>query len=181
MRILVIGGGITGLAAAVEAAERGDNVEVWEASDELGGKLRTSAFGGAASVDEGADAYLTRVPAAVEFATRIGLTEVLHPADVHAAVWWDRLHRMPGGLMLGVPTDWQALATTPLLSWRGKARALGDLVLPRRDPGDSLGALIRYRLGDQVHDRLVDTLVGSIYATDTDHASLAAKDRKSVV
>ena len=76
--------------------------------------------------------------------------------------------------MLGVPASVRPFVTTSLLSWKGKLRAAAEPLLPRTDPDDSLGALIRARFGDEVHDRLVDALVGSIYATDTDHASLAA-------
>jgi oxygen-dependent protoporphyrinogen oxidase len=64
--------------------------------------------------------------------------------------------------------------TTGLLSWKGKLRAAVEPLLPRTDPDDALGALVRARFGDEVHDRLVDALVGSIYATDTDRFSLAA-------
>ena len=73
-----------------------------------------------------------------------------------------------------MPTDILRLATTGLLSLRGKLRAAVEPLLPRRgDPDDSIGALVRGRFGDEVHERLVDALVGSIYATDTDHASLS--------
>ena len=64
------------------------------------------------------------------------------------------------------------LARSGLLTWRGKARAALEPLLPRRPDGDSIGALVRARFGDEVHERLVDALVGSIYATDTDRFSL---------
>lgn len=173
-RALVVGGGVTGLAAAVELVDLGWDVALWEASDELGGKVRTSPFAGRARIDEGADAYLTRVPHAVAFARRVGIDDVTSPTDASAAVWHDGLHRIPGGVLLGMPAAVRPFATTTLLSWRGKARAAAEPLLPRRDHGDSLGALVRYRFGDEVHERLVDSLVGSIYATDTDHSSLQA-------
>ena len=179
MRALVIGGGIAGLAAAVELAEAGADTELWEAGATVGGKLRTSPFGGLPHVDEAADAYLTRVPHAVAFAARVGVTELTSPADAHAAVWHGRLHDVPGGIVLGVPAELRPFATTALLSWRGKARAALEPLLPRRfgrtpAGADSIGALVRGRFGHEVHDRLVDSLVGSIYATDTDRSSLAA-------
>ena len=174
-RVLVIGGGVTGLSAAVSLLDQpGVEVELREASPQLGGKIATSAFAGLPTIDEGADAYLTRVPAAVEFAARLGLTELTSPTDATAAVWHERLHAIPGGIVLGVPASIRPFATTSLLSWRGKARAAIEPLLPRRDPDDSLGRLVRWRFGDEVHERLVDALVGSIYATDTDHSSLAA-------
>ncbi|HWL45519.1 MAG TPA: protoporphyrinogen oxidase [Ilumatobacter sp.] len=181
MKALVVGGGVSGLAAAVALAEAGVDTELWEAGDRVGGKLRTSPFAGLDAVDEGADAYLTRVPHGVAFATRIGLDrdDLTAPQPAHAAVWHQRLHDLPGGIVLGVPAAVRPFVTTGLLSWRGKARAALEPLLPRRAgrrPGDddTLGALVRGRFGDEVHERLVDALVGSIYATDTDRASLAA-------
>ena len=176
-RVLVVGGGITGLAAAARLVdEPGIDVELWEAGDRLGGKIATSPFGGLADVDEGADAYLRRVPHAVAFARKVGLAadDLTSPTDASAMVWYDRLHPIPGGIVLGVPASVRPFVTTSLLSWKGKLRAAADPFLPRTDPDDSIGALIRTRFGFEVHDRLVDALVGSIYATDTDHASLAA-------
>lgn len=174
-RVLVVGGGITGLSAAVSLLDGpGCRVEVWEASNRLGGKIATSPFAGIDHVDEGADAYLTRVPAAVGFAARLGVTDLTSPTDASAAVWHERLHPIPGGIVLGMPAAIRPFVTTSLLSRRGKARAAVEPLLPRRDPGDSLGALVRQRFGAEVHERLVDALVGSIYATDTDRSSLAA-------
>lgn len=174
-RVLVIGGGIAGLSAAVSLAEQpGIEVELWEAEPRLGGKIATSPFAGLHHIDEGADAYLTRVPAAVAFAERLGVAELTSPTDATAAVWHERLHPIPGGVVLGMPAAIRPFATTSLLSWRGKARAAIEPLLPRRDHGDSLGALVRHRFGDEVHERLVDSLVGSIYATDTDRSSLTA-------
>ena len=176
-RVLVVGGGITGLAAAARLVDESDvDVEVWEAGDRLGGKIATSSFGGLDHVDEGADAYLRRVPHAVAFARKVGLDgdDVTSPTGATAMVWFDRMHPIPGGIVLGVPASVRPFVTTSLLSWKGKLRAAAEPFLPRTDPDDSIGALIRGRFGFEVHDRLVDSLVGSIYATDTDHASLAA-------
>ena len=174
-RILVVGGGITGLSAAVSLLDEPDvTVELWEASERVGGKIATSPFAGLAHVDEGPDAYLARVPSAVAFAARVGVTDLTSPTAASATVWHDGLHPIPGGIVLGMPAAIRPFATTSLLSWRGKVRAALEPLLPRRDHGDSLGALTRHRFGDEVHERLVDALVGSIYATDTDRSSLAA-------
>lgn len=174
-RVLVAGGGIAGLSAAVALLDQpGTTVELWEAADRLGGKIATSSFGGLDHIDEGADAYLTRVPHAVEFAARLGVSDLTSPTGATAAVWHGELHDIPGGIVLGMPAAVGPFVSTSLLSWRGKARAAVEPLLPRRDHGDSLGALMRYRFGDEVHERLVDALVGSIYATDTDRSSLTA-------
>jgi protoporphyrinogen/coproporphyrinogen III oxidase len=175
--VVVIGGGITGLAAAhALATHLGDGVTVVEASDRLGGKIRTTPFAGVTSVDEGADAYLRRVPFAAALARSVGLGDHLtNPASSHASVWSGRLHPIPTGLMLGVPTGALSLARSGLISWPGKVRAAFEPVLPRRKVAeDNLGALIRSRFGDEVHEMLVDPLIGSIYASDTDRLSMSA-------
>lgn len=174
-RALVVGGGITGLAAAVELVGAGfDAVEVREAGDRLGGKIATSDFAGVADVDEGADSFLSRVPHAVDLAARVGLDDLVSPTGATAMVWHERLHDIPGGILLGLPADLGPFVTSSLISWRGKLRAGLEPFLPRRDHDDSLGHLVRHRFGDEVHERLVDALVGSIYAADTDHWSLAS-------
>jgi protoporphyrinogen/coproporphyrinogen III oxidase len=176
-RVVVVGGGITGLAAAerLVGADAADlHVEVVEASHMVGGKLRSSAFAGRPRVDEGADAYLTRVPHADALASRVGLAASLTaPAAGAPFVWHDGLHPIPDGVLLGVPGDLLSLARGGLLSSRGIARAALEPLLPRRPDGDSVGRLVRARFGREVHERLVDALVGSIYATDTDRFSLA--------
>jgi oxygen-dependent protoporphyrinogen oxidase len=176
-RVLVVGGGITGLAAAFELSQRDDvDVELREAGHRLGGKIATSPFAGIDRVDEAADAFLTRIPGAVRLAADVGLTDddLTSPSAATAAVWHEGLHDIPGGLVLGVPASVLPFARSGLLSWRGKLRAALEPLLPATDPDDSIGTLVRARFGDEVHERLVDALVGSIYATDTDRSSLRA-------
>ncbi len=175
MRVAVIGGGISGVTAALDLAEGGAAVELFDAGPDVGGRIATSPFAGLPHVDEGADAFLARVPDAVDLARRVGLgDDLVSPEPVGAAVWYDRLHPIPDGLLLGLPGRLRPLATTGLLSWRGKARAALEPLLPRTSTEpDSVGAFVRARFGDEVHERLVDALVGSIYATDTDRFSLA--------
>ncbi len=175
--IAVVGAGISGLASALALldADTPADVVVYESADRLGGRIATSAFAGVANVDEGADAFLARVPEATALANRVGLgNDLVSPEPVGAAVWRDGLHPIPDGLLLGVPGRLRPLATTKLLSWRGKARAALEPLLPRTSTdADSIGAFVRARFGDEVHEYLVDSLVGSIYATDTDRFSLA--------
>ena len=174
-RVAVVGGGIAGLAAAWEFASATPlDVTVFETSERLGGRIGGTAFAGLDTIDSGADAFLARVPDATELAAEVGLAdELTSPEPVHAAVWYDGLHRIPDGLLLGVPGHLAPLATTRLLSWRGKARAALEPLLPRTSiDADSIGRLVRARFGDEVQERLVDALVGSIYATDTDRFSL---------
>ena len=172
----MIGGGITGLAAAHRlAAELGVDTVVFESGSRLGGRIDASTFAGVQNLDCAADSFLARVPDAVALAAAVGLeTELVSPEPVGAAVWYDGLHDIPDGLMLGVPGKIGPLARSGLLSWRGKARAGLEPFLPRTSTdSDSIGEFMRARFGDEVHERLVDSLVGSIYATDTDRFSLA--------
>ena len=176
--IAVIGAGITGLAAAhrlTDPAAEPVEVVVYERDARAGGRLRATPFAGVDHVDEGADSFLARVPDAVRLAEAVGLgDDLVHPEPVTAAVWVDGLHPIPDGLLLGVPRELLPLARTGLLTWRGKARAALEPLLPRSDTShDSIGTLIRARFGNEVHDRIVDALVGSIYAADTDRSSLA--------
>jgi len=176
-RVAVIGGGISGLAAAHRLVQAPDlRVTLFEADSTVGGKLRTSPFAGHPAIDEGPDAFLARVPWATGLAREVGLGDrLVSPASGSAAVWWRRLHPIPGGLLLGMPTGVTALARSRLLTWPGKVRAATEPFRRRTSlADDSLGAYVRARFGDEVHERLVDPLVGSIYAADTDHFSLAA-------
>ncbi len=170
--IVVVGGGITGLAAAYRMSQAGVRVTVLEADDVVGGRVRTGSFAGLDHIEEGPDAYLARVPHAVRLVRDLGL-DTTNPRTGHAAVHHHGLHRIPEGLVLGVPSDLGRLAASDLLSRRGKLRAACELLLPRTDHRDSIGALVRGRFGNEVHERLVDPLVGSIYAADTDRFSLA--------
>jgi protoporphyrinogen/coproporphyrinogen III oxidase len=179
--VIVVGGGISGLAAAhalvapAEGAEPFD-VTVLESDRRLGGKIRTTPFAGRSAVDEGADAFLARVPWATALARRVGLGDALRsPVTGAAAVWWDGLQRIPEGLLLGLPTDMLKLARSPLMSWPGKVRAATEALRPRTSvDDDAIGSWVRARFGREVHERLVDPLVGSIYAADTDRFSLTA-------
>ena len=175
--VVVIGGGIAGLAAAHALVTRHDcEVVLCEASDRLGGKIVTSPFAGR-MVDEGADAFLARVPAAVELARAVGLgDELTSPAASNAFVSsGDDLLPLPKGIVLGVPTDFLELRRSRTVSAGAVGRAALDLVLPGRPlRGDtSVGELVRRRLGAEVHERLVDPMLGGINAGRTEDLSLA--------
>jgi len=175
----VAGGGISGLAAAhhLAAAADGTTVTIVEASDRLGGNIRTGPFGGV-PVDEGADAFLARTPEAVDLCAELGLGAALvAPATSSASVVvGGRVRRLPEGLVLGVPTDLRAVAEAGVVSPTGLARAALDLVRGEEWAGidESIGTVVRRRLGDEVHEYLVDPLLGSINAGDTDRLSLEA-------
>lgn len=180
-RVIVVGGGIAGLAAAWELSG-GDGgsppgraeVLVLEGAPVVGGKLRTAEVAGHA-VDVGAEAMLARRPEGVDLIRAVAPDEaVQHPARVPARVLGpDGLRSMPGGTLMGVPGDPRTLAD--LLGPDAAARAddRGRAWPPR--PGDvSVGALLRERLGDGVVDGLVEPLLGGVYAGDPDALSLWA-------
>ncbi len=182
-RLMIIGAGIAGLVCAYRLHRLlpRARLTVLEAGDHVGGKIRTTEIAGMA-IDEAADAFLARVPAAIELCTELGLHEQLvTPAQRQAFVWRaGRLHRFPAGLVLGVPTDLEALAASGVVSGAGVDRAAEDLVLPRDLPGappagedESVGALVRRRLGDEVMDALVGPLLSGVNAGDADALSIA--------
>lgn len=168
--VAVVGGGITGLAAAWELVTGGAQVTVYEAGHRLGGRILTADVAGR-PVDLGPDSVLARVPHALDLCRELGLgDELVHPAAEGAAVWSEgRLRPLPRGLVLGAPPgagDLIGLARSGLLSPLGAMRASLDLVRPatRWGPDPSVGELVTGRLGPEVHQRLVDPLVGGIHA-----------------
>lgn len=165
--MVVVGAGISGLAAAHELLARRPDAEVTvlEGSDRIGGKLRRVEVGGVV-VDVGAEAMLARRPEAIELARAVGLTEdLVHPATTTAQLWnRGRLVPLPRTLM-GVPGDVSALAS--VLSAAGQARAALERRLPATELGAkdvSIGGLIEERFGREVVDRLVEPLLGGVYA-----------------
>ncbi len=179
-QVVVIGGGIAGLTAFRQVQKQpGVKAVLLEASSHFGGKIRTTNFLGR-PVDEGADAFITRVPWGIELCTELGLDSFLiSPATSSAYVLVDGvLRKLPEGLVLGVPTKLLPLLRSRIVSPLAAIRAGFDRFLPDDWPGDdeSVGGLIRRRMGDQIAERLVDPLIGSINAGDTDHldAALAA-------
>jgi oxygen-dependent protoporphyrinogen oxidase len=177
--VVVVGAGIAGLAAAWEAADAGAEVVLLDADRRAGGKLASTTLLGR-RIDTGADAFLARRPEAVGFVRDVGLGNSLtEPGSSSALVWsGGRLQRLPDGLLLGVPTSLVALARSGVLSPLGVGRAALDLVLRGEpvtaDADVAVGPLIRRRLGREVHERLVDPLLGGINAGNSDHLSLQA-------
>jgi oxygen-dependent protoporphyrinogen oxidase len=179
VHVVVVGGGIAGLAAAHDLARApGVEVTLLEADDRLGGKVRTEPFAGLA-LDTGPDAFLARRPEGVALCHDLGLDGALvAPATTAASLWvGPRLHPLPSGTLLGVPTDLAALARSRVLSPLGLARAAVEPLLPGRPLGGedaAVGTLVRRRFGREAAERLIDPLVGGINAGRADALSLAA-------
>jgi oxygen-dependent protoporphyrinogen oxidase len=174
LRVAIVGGGISGLAAAWELRGSAD-VTLFEPV-RLGGKILTEPFEGRL-VEAGPDAFITRLPDAVALCRQVGLDDLVAPAAGGTLLWHqERLRALPDGLILGVPRRLAPLATSGLLSPAGMIRAAADLVLPRTDIGEdvSVRALVASRFGRQVADGLVDPLIGSIYAGRTAELSAVA-------
>jgi oxygen-dependent protoporphyrinogen oxidase len=184
-RVVVIGGGIAGLTTALSLIADSPtpiHVTLLEAKDTVGGIIRTSPFAGLPAVDEAADAFLVRVPHAQQLATELGLgASLTAPTGAHASVWHNGMHDIPGDLLLGVPAKARAFARSTLFSPYGKVRAAVEPLLPRTTDNDSIGHYVRRRFGREVHERLVDPLVGSIYAADTDSFSMEAVPQLSAL
>ncbi|GGV30879.1 protoporphyrinogen oxidase [Streptomyces griseoflavus] len=174
-RVVVVGAGIAGLAAAHRLLERGARVTVLEASDRVGGKLLPGEIAGA-RVDLGAESLLARRPEAVGLAREVGLAGRLQPPATASAALWTRgaLRPMPKGHVMGVPGTSAALAG--VLSDEGLARIERDAGLPRTEVGDdvAIGEYVAARLGREVVDRLVEPLLGGVYAGDAYRISMRA-------
>lgn len=183
-RIAVLGGGISGLAAAHRLAERAPGrarIVLFEASDRLGGVIETERSG-ALLLEGGPDSFVTDKPWAADLCRRIGLGDQLIPTRSAArrtlVVHGGRLEPLPEAFQLMAPARIGPFLRTPLLSLRGKLTALKDLVLPRGGPpsgGDeSLASFVRRRLGNEVLERIAQPLIGGIYTADAENLSLAA-------
>ena len=169
--VVVVGGGVAGLVAARGLADAGRAVLLLEASPQVGGKLRTAEVAGL-TVDVGAEAMLARRPEGVDLARELG-AEVVHPTPATSGVWSrGALRDLPRSLM-GVPFDLDQLAASGVLSPEGLARVAAET---DAEVGDdiSVGDLVASRLGDEVVDRLVEPLLGGVYAGSARHISAAA-------
>lgn len=176
MHVVVVGGGIAGLAAAhALRGTAGLDVTVLEATDRVGGKLRTSEVEGVA-VDEGAESFLVRVPEALALARAVGLgDDLVNPASSSASLWArGRLRPIPPRTVLGVPSSLSSVYG--VLSPAEVARASVDLILPEHasESDESVAAAISRRLGPAVVDRLVEPLLGGVYAGRADNLSFRA-------
>ncbi len=179
----MIGGGITGLAAAHRLIElpsiRPSVVTVFEASPRLGGLVGTQHIGGY-TLELGPDSFITNKPWAVDLCRRLGLEDRLIPTDARyrrsLVLRNGRPVEVPEGFQLMTPAQVWPVLTSPIFSWWGKLRMGCEYFLPaKRDIEDeSLASFVRRRFGQEVLDRLVQPLVGGIYTSDPEKLSLRA-------
>ena len=186
--VVIVGGGISGLAAAFFLRDEAVRVTVLEGSSRLGGKLSVSEIGGVA-VDEGAEALLVTRPEGITLIAEAGLSDQRTvPGPTSSAIWTlGALRPLPRRQFMGVPSDMTELAKSGVLSDEGVARASQDLELPptARDGDVPVAKYVGARLGEEVVDRLVDPLLGGVYAGrsaelsfDATLPALAAASRK---
>ena len=180
-KLAVVGGGISGLAAAWSLADKGNQVQVqlFEAGERLGGVLRTEKVDDF-QVELGADRFITNKPWGMEFCKKIGFEEELIPTNdrfrktfvVHAG----RLCEVPEGFVLMAPHQVWPVVKTPILSVAGKIRLAWEWCVPRKRDGEdeSLAHFVKRRLGREVFERLVQPLVAGIYTADAEQLSLLA-------
>lgn len=184
-RVVVAGGGISGLTAAFylhkKAQELGMDlsVELVEKETRLGGKVSTTLRDGFI-LEEGPDSFLARKKSATVLCEHLGIADRLVGTNPQARKNYilrnGQLYLMPPGTMMGVPTQITPFARTPLISPFGKLRAAMDLFLPRskEDADVSLGLFLRRRLGNELVDNLIEPLLSGIYAGDVNQLSMRA-------
>src|SRR5207237_191454 len=184
MRIAIVGGGISGLAAAYALEEeRGAGAEVeyvvYESSPRLGGVLRTEHINGCV-VEAGPDSFITEKPWASDLCRSLGLGDQLigsNDADRKTYILTrGRLVEMPDGLMFMVPTKILPSAISPLFSWKTKLRMARELSLPPQTAGadESVASFVERHYGTEMVDRLADPLLSGIYGGDAAHLSVRA-------
>ncbi|HXQ69282.1 MAG TPA: protoporphyrinogen oxidase [Pyrinomonadaceae bacterium] len=198
-RVVVIGGGISGLAAAHRLAELNQSIHVTliEGSPRLGGTLLTDEREGFL-LERGPDSFITEKPEAVALAKRLGIESRLietNPDHRRSFIVRNgRLRPVPEGFQLLAPSRIWPFLTTDIFSLAGKVRMAGDLVLPRRTTNglsdESLSSFVRRRLGREALERMAQPMVGGIYTADPETLSLRAtlprfldmeRDHRSVV
>lgn len=191
MRIAVIGGGISGLAAAHRISELLPDAQLalYEAGDRLGGVLHTIHRNGFL-IERSADSFITKHPWASELCDRLGIAGDLLPTDEKKrralVVCHGRLLPVPDGFVVMAPRRIWPIVSTQVLSWRGKLRLLAEPFVPRRrvvehgstlpaDTADeSVASFARRRLGVEAFERLVQPLMAGIYTADPEKLSVAA-------
>ncbi|BDG62307.1 protoporphyrinogen oxidase [Caldinitratiruptor microaerophilus] len=183
--VVVVGGGITGLAAAYRLQERAREAGLavdWtlvERESRLGGKIVTEVVDDFI-VDGGPDSFLSEKPGVIDLARRVGAAGRLLPTNESERGTFiysrGRLHRLPDGLLMMVPTRLWPMVATGLLSWPGKLRMAMDLFIPpRRDRADeSLESFVVRRLGREALERIAEPLVAGIHASEPSRMSVRA-------
>lgn len=173
--IIIIGGGITGLAAAFELALRAVPFRLFEASPRAGGLILTEQVDGF-TIEAGPDSVLAQKPAAIELCEALGLGPRListTPPRTAYVLRDGRLHALPSPSVLGIPTTPRGIIGYDLLPWAARARLMAEPLVPRRAPMDeSVAAFFRRRFGAATVDLVAQPLLGGIHAGDVEQLSM---------
>jgi oxygen-dependent protoporphyrinogen oxidase len=174
--IAIVGGGITGLAAAFELTERGVPFRLFEASARLGGIIRTEQVDGF-TIEAGPDSILAQKPAALELCEALGLGPRListTPPRTAFVLREGKLSPLPSPSVLGIPTTWRGLLHYDLLPRTARARLAAERIIPRRKTveDESVGAFFRRRFGDETVGAIAEPLLGGIHAGDINTLSM---------
>lgn len=182
-RVVIVGGGIAGLTTAhtLERASETCEVHLVEAAPQLGGNLVTMRHNGFI-IDGGPDSWVASKPHAARLAREVGLGDEIigtRPDSRKVFILWQKkLHTMPEGLVLGVPTELRPFLDTELLGFDAKMRAGLDLLVPPKkwdeEADESIAAFVERRLGPDVAERIVGPLLGGIFAGDPKELSVRA-------
>jgi len=178
MRLAVIGGGIAGLAAAWEGVQQGADVVLLEASDRLGGKILTERAGGRI-VEHGPDSFVAYRPAGLALIRELGLEDQIIATHGTRKVQLrsrGRMHPLPDGMGMVLPTKMWPFIRTGILSPWDKVRAGLDLVLPRLLGSEdvAIGDFLGRRLGKGIVRKFADPMIGGIYGATVEELSLDA-------
>ena len=181
-QIVIIGGGIAGLAAAYYIHKEISKkipvaCTVLESSENFGGKISTLRFDGFI-VERGPDSFISQKPQAVELCKELGLTDQLigtnpeHPSTYVCLK--NKLVAMPDGLSLMIPTKFMPFILSPLFSWLGKIRMGMDLLIPKKqsDEDESLASFVRRRMGEEALQKMAEPMLAGIYASDPELMSI---------
>jgi oxygen-dependent protoporphyrinogen oxidase len=177
--VAIIGGGISGLSAAFALQKRGVPYVLLESEAGLGGVIRTELRNGFL-LEGGPDSMLAQKPEGIALCREIGLAERLCPTNPELRSVYvlhrRRLHPLPEGMMLAIPTRLLPFARSSLFSWAGKLRMGLDLVLPGRNgtEDESIASFLRRRFGQEAVDRLGEPLLAGIHAGDPERLSILA-------
>jgi oxygen-dependent protoporphyrinogen oxidase len=173
--IAVVGGGITGLAAAFELARRGVACVVLESAPAPGGLIRTERTGGF-TIDAGPDSLLVQKPAAIQLCEELGLSGQLMTTRKPRTAYVlrdGRLHALPSPSVIGIPTSLAALGRYDLLDWPARLRVALEPFVPEPAPDDeSVAAFFRRRFGAATVDLIAEPLLGGIHAGDIEQLSM---------
>jgi len=177
--VVVVGGGIAGLTAARALREAGRDPLLLEASNRYGGVIRTETTGGFV-VEAGPDAILAQKPEGLALCRALGLAGRLIPTNPAMRTIFvlrrGRLHALPEGMMLAVPTRIGPFLRSGLFSWPGKLRMGLDLLRPRGGAveDESIASFVRRRFGTEAVERLGEPLMAGIHAGDPERLSIRA-------